>query len=81
MNNTLFHRIGHWFHVIQTELPSGKSQVLATLCNRRSVETLLGSLQKNRETSQRFVYTIDPFPAPFHPLRRCDTCTCVSSKG
>jgi hypothetical protein len=64
-----------WWHLIQTELPSGKSQVLATLCNRRSVEELAVSLQKNRETKQTFVYSVDPTPI-YEPNRRCDSCLC-----
>lgn len=68
-----------WWHVIQTEMPSGKSQVLATLCTRRSVEELIVSLQKNRDTKQTYVYSADPTPI-YEPNRRCDKC-CCRTKG
>ncbi len=68
-------RFGTWWHLIQTELPSGNSKVIATLCNYRSVEKLRASLQTNRESKQPFVYSIDPTPIQ-EPYRRCDECTC-----
>lgn len=73
-------QFGTWWHLIQTELPSGKSQVLATLCSRRSVEDLIVSLQKNREAKQTFVYSVDSTPVR-EPNRRCDGCSCRSVKG
>ena len=68
-------QFGTWWHLIQTEMPSGKSQVLATLCSRPSVEKLLVSLQNNRDTKQQYVYTVDPTPV-YEPNRRCDKCSC-----
>jgi hypothetical protein len=75
INKAVRGRFGTWWHLIQTELPSGKSQVLTTHCNRPSVEKILLSLHTNRETNTNYVYTIDP-TAVHEPYRRCDKCIC-----
>lgn len=69
-----------FYHLIQTVLPSGKSKVVTTLCNYRSVEILKEGLQKAAEIQKAtVVYTIDPTVAK-EPNRRCDMC-CCSTKG
>ena len=65
-----------WFHLIQTNLPTGKSKVVATLCNYRSVEELKVSLQKAAQMQNvKVTYTVDPTPV-YEPNRRCDQCMC-----
>jgi hypothetical protein len=63
-----------WYHIIETLLPSGQSKVLATICNRRSVETIHQHLQNHVKTNQ-VVYSIDP-TSIYEPNRRCSICTC-----
>ena len=64
-----------FYTLIQTELPSGRSMIIATLCSLRSVETLKSSLQKNRLQASNIVYSIDTVPV-WEPYRRCDQCKC-----
>jgi len=70
--------IATWYHLIQTTLPSGQSKVLATVCNRPSLEKIqvsLENVQKNKLSSDIYKYTIDPTPV-YEPNRRCDICNC-----
>jgi hypothetical protein len=67
-----------WFHLIQTVRATGHSKVLATVCNRPSLEKIQVSLEnfhqyKNQATLYK--YTIDPAPV-YEPNRRCDSCNC-----
>jgi hypothetical protein len=67
-----------WFHLIQTTRSSGDSKVIATVCNRPSLEKIQASLeniQKNKSPLEPYKYTIDPTPV-YEPLRRCDICNC-----
>lgn len=75
INKVVRGRFGTWWHLIQTEMPSGKSQVLVTHCHRPSVERILLSLKTDKELRQSYVYTIDPTPVQ-EPYRRCDQCNC-----
>ena len=75
----LFHKpfripIASWYHLIETTLPEGRSKVLATVCNRRSVEQIQVLLQKYTK-SPNTTYTIDPTPIYEHN-RRCSICNC-----
>lgn len=66
----------YFYHLIQTILPTGKSKVITTLCNFRSVEILKEGLQKAAEIQKATViYTINPTPVK-DPNHRCDTCRC-----
>jgi IS1 family transposase len=66
--------VGTWYHLIETTLPSGYSKVLATICNRRSVEQIQVLLQKHKK-SPSLIYTIDPTPI-YEQNRRCCICNC-----
>jgi len=75
----VFHQIQRvpvstWYHIIETALPSGQSKVLATICNRGSVETIHQLLQNHLKTNQ-VVYSIDP-TSIYEPNRRCSICIC-----
>jgi len=67
-----------WFHLIRTTCASGHSKVLATVCNRPSLEKIQVSLENIHQTknqSSLYKYTIDPTPV-YEPNRRCDICNC-----
>ena len=66
--------VSTWYHIIETALPSGQSKVLATICNRRSVETIHQFLQNHMKINER-VYSIDP-TSIYQPNHRCSICNC-----
>ena len=61
-----------WYYLIQTDMPSGKSKVLVTVCNKRSIEEIKISLQK---FMPEYIYSIDNANV-YEVNRRCDVCTC-----
>jgi hypothetical protein len=65
-----------WYHLIQTQLSSGESKVLVTLCGRRRIEELKKSMEVYDLTrEQKYVYSIDSTKV-YEPNRRCDQCSC-----
>ena len=73
--NRIAQTITRFYTLIQTELPSGRSSIITTHCSLRSVEDLMRSLQKNRQSPTTYVYSIDTVPV-WEPYRRCDQCKC-----
>jgi len=66
------HVYSTWFYLIQTHSQTGRSKVLTTVCNRRSIEEIKISLQN---TMPEYIYSIDTAPV-YEPNRRCDICNC-----
>jgi len=67
-----------WFHLIQTLRATGQSKVLATVCNRSSLEKIQVSLEnihRSKNQAALYNYTMDPTPV-YEPVRRCDICNC-----
>jgi hypothetical protein len=67
-------RFGTFWVLIQTELPSGASQLLGSYCHPNSAKKLQDTLQNTKQEKQ-YVYSIDETPVN-EPNRRCDGCTC-----
>ncbi len=67
-------RFGSFWVLIQTELPSGASELLGSYCHPDSAKKLRDTLQ-NVNQGKQYVYSIHA-TAVNEPNRRCDGCMC-----